>query len=115
LNKEPHKIFDSHENIDNHPIRITLTNLKSHQAKQLEAQEHPNLMVTLPSQPYMCSSSYSQDKMPRRSTKIFKLHVAAVYCKEREIFPKKSEKISRSKTQKRNSAIENIAYIVWFK
>jgi len=32
LNKETHKIFDSHKNLDNYPERITLTNLKSHQA-----------------------------------------------------------------------------------
>jgi len=41
-------------------------------------------MVALPSQPYMCSLSYSQAKMPPKSTKIFKLHIATVYCKERE-------------------------------
>jgi len=52
--------------------------MKSQQEKTLEAQEHPNLMVALPSQPYMCSSSYYQAKMPPRSTKIFKLHVVAV-------------------------------------
>jgi len=72
LNKETRKIFDSHKNLYTHPSRITLTNLKSHQANQPEAQEHPNLMVVVPSQPYMCSSSYSQPKMPPRSTKIFK-------------------------------------------
>jgi len=86
LNKEPHKIFESHKNLDNYPARIILTDLKSHQAKKLEAQEHPNLMVALPSQPYMCSSSYSQAKMPPRSTKIFKLHIATGYYKEREFF-----------------------------
>jgi len=32
----------------------------------------------------MCSSSYSQAKMPPRSTKIFKPQVAVVYCRERE-------------------------------
>ena len=30
LNKETHKIFDSHKNLDTHPVRITLTDLKSH-------------------------------------------------------------------------------------
>ena len=30
LNKETHKIFDSHKNLDTHPARITLTNLKSY-------------------------------------------------------------------------------------
>jgi len=40
-------------------------------------------MVALYSQPYMCSSSYSQAKMPLRSTKIFKLHVATMYYRER--------------------------------
>ena len=83
LNKETHKIFDSHKNLDTHPTRITLTDLKSHQANQPEAQEHPNLMVAISSQPYMCSSSYPQDKMPPRSTKIFKPRVTAVYCRER--------------------------------
>jgi len=68
LNKGTHKIFDSHKNLDIHPARITLT----------------DLMVFVPSQPYMCSSSYSQAKMPLKSTKIFKQRVAAVYCKERE-------------------------------
>jgi len=66
LNKETHKIFDSYKNLDTHPTRITLIDLKSHQTKQPEAQEHSNLMVALPSQPYMCSSSYSQAKMPPR-------------------------------------------------
>jgi len=51
--------------------------------KQPEAQ-HPNLMVALPRQPYICSSSYSQAKMHPRSTKIFNLHVVVVYCRERE-------------------------------
>jgi len=72
LNNKTHKIFDSHKNLDTHPARITLTDLKSHQVNQPKAQEHPNLMVVVPSQPYMCSSSYSQAKMPPRSTKIFK-------------------------------------------
>jgi len=30
LNKENHKIFDSHKNLDNNLARITLTDLKSH-------------------------------------------------------------------------------------
>jgi len=84
LNKETHKIFDSHKNLDTHPARITLTNLKSHQANQPKVQEHPNLMVVVPSQPYTCSLSYSQAQIPPRSTKIFKPRVAAVYCRERE-------------------------------
>ena len=71
------------QNLHTHPTRITLTNLKSHQANQPEAQEHPNLMVVVPSQPYMCSSTYSQAKMPPRSTKIFKTRVVVVYCRER--------------------------------
>ena len=70
LNNKTHKIFDSHKNLDKHPTRITLADLKSHKANHPETQEHPNLMVTVPSQPYMCSSSYSQAKMPPRSTKI---------------------------------------------
>jgi len=85
LNNKTHKISDSHKNLDTHPTIIKLTNLKSHQTNQPEAQEHPNLMVAIPSQPYMCSSSYSQAKMPQRSTKIFKTRVAAVYCTEREL------------------------------
>jgi len=83
LNNKTHKIFDSHKNLETQPIRITLADLKSHQANHLKAQEHPNLMVVVPSQPYMCSSSYSQAKMPPRSTKIFKTRVPAVYCRER--------------------------------
>ena len=84
LNKETLNIFDSHKNLDTHPARITLTDLKSHQANQPKAQEHPNLIVVVPSQPYMCSSSYSPAKMPPRSTNIFKPRVATVYCTERE-------------------------------
>ena len=84
LNKETHKIFDWRKNLDTHSVRITLIDLKSHQANQPEAQEHLNLMVVVPSQPYMCSSSYSQAKMPTRSTKIFKPRVAVVYYRERE-------------------------------
>jgi len=72
LNNKTHKIFDSRKNLDTQPTRITLADLKSHQANHSEAQEHPNLMVAVPSQPYMCSSSYSQVKIPPRSTKIFK-------------------------------------------
>jgi len=87
LNKETHKIFDSHKNIDVQPARITLIDLKSHQENQPEAQEHPNLMFVIPSQPYMCSSSYSQAKMPPRSTKVFKPRVTTVYCRERA-FPR---------------------------
>jgi len=37
LSKETHKIFDSQKNLDTHPARITLTDLKSHHAKQPEA------------------------------------------------------------------------------
>jgi len=33
LNKEAHKIFDSYQNLAQHPTRFTLTNLKSHQVK----------------------------------------------------------------------------------
>jgi len=75
------------------------------------------MMVALLSQPYMCSSSYSQAKTPLRSTKIFKLHVAVVYCREREreSFPEKNDKISCLKSQKLCSALENTTYIVWFK
>ena len=113
MNKETHKIFDSHKNVDTYPARIILTNLKSHQANQLEAQEHPNLMVVVPSQPYMYSSSYSQAKMPPKSTKIFKTRVAVVYCKERA-FSGINHNVSYTKTQIRTSAHENTAYIVWF-
>ena len=31
LNKEIHKIFDSYKNLDKHPARIALTDLKLHQ------------------------------------------------------------------------------------
>jgi len=96
LNKETHKIFDSYKNLDTDPIRIILTNLKSHQANQPEAQEHPNLMVVVPSQPYMCYSSYSQAKMPPRSTKIFKPRVTAVYCRER-VFQRRMTKFRAKK------------------
>ena len=107
--------FLTQKNQDTYPARITLTDLKSHQANQPEAQEHPNLMVVVPSQPYKCSSSYSQAKMPPRSTKIFKTRVAAVYCRERKSFPEKNDKVSCSKTHIRTSARENTTYIVWFK
>ena len=70
LNNKSHKIFDSHKNLEPQPPRITLADLKSHQANHPKAQEHPNLMVVVPSTPYMCPSSYSQAKMPPRSTKI---------------------------------------------
>jgi len=60
LNNKTHKIFDSHKNVDTDPARITLTDPKSHHANQPKTQEPPNLTVVVPSQPYMCSSSYSQ-------------------------------------------------------
>jgi len=85
LNTKTHKIFDSQKNLDTQPTRITLADLKSHQANHPKAQEHPNLMVVVPSQPYMCSSSYSQAKMPPRSTKIFKAQATTVYCRERTL------------------------------
>jgi len=107
LNTKTNKIFDSHKNLDKQPTRITLANLKSQKANHPEAQEHPNLMVVVPSQPYMCSSSYSQAKMPPRSTKIFKARVPAVYCIKRTV--------SFRKTQIRTFACENTTYIVWFK
>jgi len=50
----------------NHTYRPKIT-----LGKEPEAQEYSKLMVARPSQPYMCSSSYSQAKMPPRSTKIF--------------------------------------------
>ena len=62
--------FLTHKNLDTQPTRITLADLKSHQANHPKVQEHPNLMVVVLSQPYMCSSSYSQAKMPPRLTKI---------------------------------------------
>jgi len=34
LNKETHQIFDSHQNLVNYPARITLIDLKSHQANK---------------------------------------------------------------------------------
>ena len=83
-----HKIFYSHKNLELQPTRITLADLKSHQANHQEAQERPNLMVVVPSTPYMCSSSYSQAKMPPRSTKInqdLQTWVAVVYYRERTL------------------------------
>jgi len=85
LNTKTHKIFDSHKNLEPQPTRIKLVDLKSHQANHPKAQEHPNLMVVVPSTPYMCSSSYSQAKMPPKSTKIFKPRVPTVYCRERTL------------------------------
>ena len=113
FNNKTHKFFDSHKNLDTHLARITLTDLKSHQANQPKAQEHPNLMVVVLSNPYIRSSSYSQAKMPPRSTKIFKTRVAVVYY--RESFPEINDKVSCSKTHIRTSARENTTYIVWFK
>jgi len=46
--KTKNRLLNSHKNLDNYPARITLIDLKSHQAKQPEAQEHPNLMMALP-------------------------------------------------------------------
>jgi len=82
------KIFDSHKNLELQPTRITLADLKSHQANHQEAHERPNLMVVVLSTPYMCSSSYSQAKMPPRSTKIkqdLQTRVAAMYYRERTL------------------------------
>jgi len=83
LNKEPHKIFDSQKSgqppYKNHSYKLEITS-----GNQPEAQEYPNLMVVVPSQPYMCSLSYSQAKMPLRLAKIFKQQVATVYYRERE-------------------------------
>jgi len=42
LNKEQHKIFYSHKNVDNYPARITLTNLKLHKATN---QRHKNIQT----------------------------------------------------------------------
>jgi len=56
LNKETHKIFDSQKSrlipCTNHTYKPEIT-----LGKQQEAQEQQNMMVTLPTQPYMCSSS----------------------------------------------------------
>jgi len=70
-------------------------------------------MVVVPSIPYMCSSSYSQAKMPPRSTKIFK-HELHMCIAKRERFPEMNDTISFRKTLIRISARENTAYIVWF-
>jgi len=80
-----HTRFLTHKNLDTQPTRITLADLKSHQANHPKAQVHPNLMVVVPSQPYMCSSSNLQATMPPRSTKIFKTRVVVVYCRERTL------------------------------
>ena len=71
LNQETHKIFVSHKNLDTHPARITLKDLKSHQANQPEAQEHPNLMVVVPTHKLKCL----QDQ-PRSSNHELQLCVA---------------------------------------
>jgi len=91
--------------------------MKSHQANQPEAQEHSNLMVVVPSQPYMCSSSYSQAKMPPRSSKINQdLQNTSSSCVlQRGSFLEMNDKVSCSKTHIRTSARENTTYIVWFK
>jgi len=56
LNKETHKIFDLQKSrltpCKNHTRRLEITSGKQQGAQQLQ-----NLMVALPSQPYMCSSS----------------------------------------------------------
>jgi len=69
LNNKTHKIFDSqksrHTPYKNHTYRPKIT-----LDKPTEAREHSNMMVVVPSQPYMCSSSYSQGKIPLRSSKI---------------------------------------------
>ena len=109
-----HRNFDSHKNLEPQPTRITLADLKSHQANHPDAQERPNLMVAVPSTPYMCSSRYSQAKMPPRSTKIFK-HKLQLCIVERERFPEINDTISFRKTHIRTSARENTTYIVWFK
>jgi len=69
-------------------------------------------MVALPSQPYMCSSTYSQAKMPPRSTKNFNLHDATMYCRDKESFPMMNDKFSHSKTQNYTSTLDNTTYIV---
>jgi len=91
-----HTRFLTHKNLELQPTRITLADLKSHQANHLEAQERPNLMVVVPSTPYICSSSYSQTKMPPRSTKIFK-HELQLCIVERERFPEINDTISITK------------------
>jgi len=106
-----HTRFLTHKNLEPQPTRITLADLKSHQANHPEAQERPKLMVAVPSTPYMCSSSYSQAKMPPRSTKIFK-HEFQLCIVEIERFPEMNDMISFRKTQIRTSARENTTYIV---
>jgi len=71
-------------------------------------------MVVVPSTPYMCSSSYSQAKMPPRSTKMFK-HELQMCITKREHFLEMNDTISFRKTQIRTSTLENTTYIVWFK
>jgi len=74
-------------------------------------------MGVVPSQPYMCSSSYSQAKMPPRSTMINQdLQNTSCSCVlQRESFPEMNDKFSCLKTQIRTFARENTTYIVWFK
>jgi len=83
LNKETHKIFDSkqksrHTPCENHTYRLEITS-----GKPTRGIRTSKLDAGCPSQQYMCSSSYSQAKMPPRSTNIFKQRVAIVFCRER--------------------------------
>ena len=82
LNNKTHKIFDSqksrHTTCKNHTYRPGITSGKPPRGTRTSKP-----MVAVPSQPYMCSSSYSQAKIPPRSTKIFKTRVAVMYCRER--------------------------------
>jgi len=84
---QPEPGFHYNQKFSKSHTKITLLNNKTYKIfdsqKNLEAQEHPNQMVVVPSQPYMCFLSYSQAKMPPRSTKIFKTRVLAMYYRER--------------------------------
>jgi len=114
LNKETHKIFDSHKNLDTHPVRITLTDLNH--IRQTN-QRYKNIQIWW----CLCLANHTcvlqathrpkclQDQ-PRSSNHELQLCIA-----EREGFLEKNDKVSCLKTHIRTSAIENTTYIVWFK
>jgi len=59
LNKKTTQYFLLTQKSRQLPCKIHTYRPEITSGNQPEAQEHPNLMVVVPSQPYMCSSSYS--------------------------------------------------------
>jgi len=116
LKKEPHKIFDSHKNLDNYHTRITLTDLKSHQATNWRHKNIQNWWwLSLANHTWILQPTHKpkclQDQ-PRSSNNELQLCIVE---KERDSFPKKTDKISFSKTKKHDSTLEITTYIVCFK